>query len=286
MDDYLNEEFVDKYSIKSYEHSEMILSLFFAIIDLIIIIISSLNLKSKSYIITILKSKVIKLFLFDIIIRILYIRKYDQLSFYKELLLTMLDTSQFYIIISFLDEVLYNSSISVLKKSKDKGRRIKLCSIFAIITFSYEKLSYPYEIKYLIFIKINKFIIIIQSFVLLFYIYKSYQNFKKKLCEIGNNLIKETHSTNKNYLIILGSPYICALLFSFYYVLKICFVFIKRPVFFIYANIVLNIIKDTSKYFTFFICELIIYMLDKIKTEKEKNNKFKSYIDEKDLIQI
>ena len=62
--------------------------------------------------------------------------------------------------------------------------------------------------------------------------------------------------------------------------------FIKRPVFFIYANIVLNIIKDASKYFTFFICELIIYMLDKIKTEKEKNNKFKSYIDEKDLIQI
>ena len=287
MDDFLNEEYVDRISIESYEKSEVILSLFFASIDLIIIIISSLNLKSKSRIISILKNKVIRLFMLDIIVRILYIRKYNKLSFYKELLLTVFNTSQFYLIISFLDEFLNHSRIyhlTKLKQSKEKGRRIKYCIIFAIITFSYDKISYPYEIRYLFKIKINKIIIIIQSFAILYCINKFYQITNKKLREIGKKLIIETNSNKKFFFFILGSPFICALFFSFYYCLKICFMSIKRPVIFIYAKIILNIINDASKYFTFFICEVIIYILVKIKTEKEKNNK--SYIEEKEIIKI
>ena len=93
MDDYLNEKYVDKESISSYENSDIIITLIFAMLDLIIIIISLLNLKSHNYNILKLKHKIIKLFIIDIIIRILYTRKYNKWTIYKEILLTVLNTS-------------------------------------------------------------------------------------------------------------------------------------------------------------------------------------------------
>ena len=58
MNDFLNEDYLDKESITSYERSDIILTLLFAVIDLIVIIISSINLKSKKKKISELKQKV------------------------------------------------------------------------------------------------------------------------------------------------------------------------------------------------------------------------------------
>lgn len=286
MDDFLNEKYIDRKSITSYENSEVVISLFFAFFDLLIIITSSFDLKSESRNITILKSKVIKLFLIDIIVRILYIRKYNKLNIYKEILLIVFNTSQFYIVISFLDQVLYHRRITQLRKSQDKSKRIKLCKFFAAITISYDKLVFPQTIKPFNIIKIDKYIIIIQSIIALYCITKLYKYLKIKLGEIGKKIINETQKRNKLYLIVLGSPLSCSIFFSIYYGLRICFMFIKRPVIFIYANIILNIIKDSSKYFTFFVCEIIIYLLNKIQIKKEKYNKRRHYIDERDIINL
>ena len=272
MDDYLNEKYVDKESISSYENSDIIITLIFAMLDLIIIIISLLNLKSHNYNILKLKHKIIKLFIIDIIIRILYTRKYNKWTIYKEILLTVLNTSQFYLIISFFDEILYDSKVSKLKKSNDKAKRVKLCILFFIFTFSYEKMTYPPSVTYYFYIKINKLILLLECFVILYCIYKIYNELKIKIIEIGNNIINR-------------SPLSSLTLFMIYYILTLCFLFIKKPVFLIYANIVLNIIMNSAKLFTFFICEAIIYVLNEINVEKENERikKNKRYIDEVDI---
>ena len=288
MDNFLDENYVDSESITSYENSDIILTILFAILDLIVIIISLLTLKSKSRNIVKLKSKLMKLFVIDIIIRILYTRRYNQWNVYQEILITILNTSQFYLIISFLDEILYTPTTSKLKKSNDKYKRVKFCIIFFIFTFSYDKIAFSDEITYYLYFKINKLIYLLQCFIILYFLYALYKELKIKIFEIVNNIISESQ---RKYIIcrfVIGSPQSCLTLFMIYYILAILFLFIRRHVFLIYANILLNIIKNSSKVFVFFICEAIIYILNKIKVEKEKERakQNKSYMDEIDIIKI
>jgi hypothetical protein len=274
MNDFLNEKLLDKQSIKSYEQSDIILTLFFVVIDLIVILLSSFNLKAKNKKITAIKLKILKVFIFDIIIRILYIRKYNSQNFYKEALLSIMNTSQFYLIISFLDQVLYNKKLTKFQQSIIKHKQTKLCILFFLITFSYEKLPYPDLSKYFK-IPLYKIILFIQSLCVLFCIYKLYGDLKKKITDIVTNIKIETQdkkqiSLIRLYLMILGSPLSCLFLFIFYYIVKIAILFIYKPLIALYANILLNIIKNASKYFAFIICLAIIYVLNKISVEKEK----------------
>ena len=191
MDSFLDENYVDRESISSYENSDIILTILFAILDLIAIIITLLNLKSKSQNIAKLKSKLMKLFVIDIIIRILYTRRYNQWNVYKEVLMTLLNTCQFYLIISFLDEILYNQATSKLTKDNDKYKRVKFCIIFFIFTFSYNKITFSDKVTYYFYFKINKLIYLLQSFIILYYLYALYKELKIKLFEMGNNIISE-----------------------------------------------------------------------------------------------
>jgi len=290
MNDFLNEEYLDKESITSYKRSDMILTLFFAVLDLIVIIVSSINLKSKKRKISELKQKVIKIFIFDIIIRLLYNVQYNSPNLYKENLLSLMNTSQFYLIISFLDLILFNPKLSKLQQSNKKDKQFKLCILFFFITFSYEKLPFP-QITKIFNIKINKIILFIQSLVILYCIYKLHDNLKIKITDIVSNIKIETQDKKqinliKFYLFILGSPLSCLILFTIYYCLKIVILFILNAVFALYASILLNIVKNSAKYFTFFVCEVIIYVLNKISIEKEKELKKnnKTFLDEVEII--
>lgn len=276
MHEFLNEDYVNKDDIVSYQHANIIISLFFAIFDFVIIVISSLNLKSKNEHISILKHKLIKLFIIDIINRILYTRKKNYKGLLGELISSVMSTSQFYFVISFIDEVLLISKNNVLKNTNSVLEAIKLCIIFFITTFSYENILFTLSVylKNLNNFKLNRIIILIQSFCIIFLIYKLSKNIKEKVIQIGKNMMNsQTHQKQKMYLIILGSPNSCMALFVVYYALKIIFIFIKNPAFILYANIVLNILKGTCIYFVFLLCELIMYILNKIKVEKEEKKR-------------
>ena len=292
MNDFLNEENLDKQSIKSYEQSDIIITLFLAVIDLIIILLSSFNLKAKNKKITAIKLKILKVFIFDIIIRILYVRKYNSQNLYKEALLSIMNTSQFYLIISFLDQVLYNPKITKFQQTNVRNKQIKLCFLFFLITFSYEKLPYPDFSQYFK-IPLNKIILFIQSLCVLFCIYKLYGNLKKKITDIASNIKIDTQDKKQKslirlYLMILGSPLSCLFLFIFYYIVKIVILFIYKPVIALYANILLNIVNNTSKYFAFIICQVIIYVLNKISIEKdkEKQKQNKTFLEEVEIINV
>ena len=273
MYDYLSEN-IDKKSIISYEKSNIILTLFSSILVFFLIIISLLNFNSKNKLIITLKSKLIKLFILDIIIRLLYIINYFSINAYKEIIISVLTTSQFYYILSFIDQILYNYKESQLKLSKEKNKRIQLCLLFFFLTFSYEKLSFSFPISLSLQLSFNKIILIIKSICIIICLFKLYKFLKKKVIHIGNYLIKVTNKKTKSILFIMGSPISCLFLFTSFYFSNIIFTFIKSPLIYIYGNIVLNIIKDSSKFFIFILCEIIIYNLNKIKMKKELENKY------------
>lgn len=268
MIDYLREH-IDQYSIKSFESADVILTVIQCVLDIILIVISILNIKIKNKHIITLKSRMIKIFILDIIIRALYTKKYYLVNLPKEVLFSVLTTSQFYYILSFIDHSRYSQKELKVNLSTERKLRMKLCSIFIFLVFSYEnfsfKLKYSYQFKFII----NKFILIIKNYCTILFLLNLYKILNTKIHEIGLILL-EKKKNKKMAMFIYGSPAPCLFLYCLYYVLSIAFVFVSKPVFFIYGSIVLNIMKNTSKYFLFLICEAIFYLIYFQIIEEEK----------------
>ena len=127
------------------------------------------------------------------------------------------------------------------------------------ITFPYDKFSSS-----------QKKICFIQSLILIYSIFVLYSKLKNKIIKIVQNVIKQNDTKDKNiFLFILGSPFPCLIFYITYYILRIIFLSINNQDFIIYTNIILKIIKDSSKYFLFFILEIILYILSENKMGKD-----------------
>ena len=263
MEEYFEEDDPIKISINCYEKSDVILSVFFAFIDLVSILFFVLKIISENEKVMKLKAKLFKLFVIDFILRLLYTRKYTSWTLTKEIFMTFMSSVQFYLVLSF---------ILISMNSKEESNKTKIystCSLFFFLTFSYEYMLVLSSNSNII-ILLNKLILLLQSIYTLHCIYKLSEFFKDKVVDIVNILKGNNNKLEKLNLFILGSPQSCYFLFYFYYILKIIFIFIKNPIFVIYANILLNIVKEASKYFSFFICIAIIYQMNKIKLEDEQ----------------
>ena len=174
--------------------------------------------------------------------------------------------------------------MSSLKQSKEFNQRVRLSLIFFFSTFSYYKIPFISSNSF-----INRFIKVfhvLQCILIIIIIFKFQEEIKSKITKIANTFIKETNAKKNLYLIILGSPLSCLILFTIYFIIKIItFIFIKSPIYIVYIRIILNIIKETCKYF-FFICEAIIYVANQIKISKEQKikTKYNNYTEETEII--
>jgi hypothetical protein len=255
MDEFLINELKE-----NYESANVILTLLFAVIDFIIIIFSLFNLGSKNKKIFLLKYKLISLFIIDIILKILYTNKDFKInSLYKEIFFQALISIQFHLILSFLEQGYNDTRISNKEYTRKKWNSKFLCIIFSFVTFPYDKFSSS-----------EKEICFIQSLILIYGAFVLYSKLKNKIIKIVQNILKQTTPQDKNmFLCILGSPLPCLMFFVTYYILRIIFLSINNQDSIIYANIILKIIKDSSKYFLFFILEVLLYILSENKVEKE-----------------
>jgi hypothetical protein len=256
MDEYFEQELIE-----TYENAETILTLLFAFIDLIIIIFSLFNLKSKNKKIYLLKYKLFGLFLVDIVLRILYAKKYHKInSVYNEIVFSFLKTFQFFLILSFLEQIFNDTRLNKKGKFYKKLSCKQLCITFSLVIFSYEKFSNS-----------HKDICLIQSLIIIYCIFVLYTRLRNKIIKIVDNLASQKTNRRQNtYLCILGSPFICFIFYLTYYILKILFLTLENPDHIIYANIILKIIIDSSKYFLFSILELLLYVIDNKKMQKEQ----------------
>ena len=130
MEEYMNENVPIKISIDCYEKSDVILSVFFAFIDIFSIFFFILKIKSVNEKVVNLKTKLLKLFIIDFIARLLYTRKYSSWTFLKELFMTFMNTVQFYLIVSF---ILLNKSYS--GEQHDSNKIYLICCIFFFCYF-------------------------------------------------------------------------------------------------------------------------------------------------------
>ena len=256
MDEQLNHEFR-----QNYENAEIMLTLLFAFIDFIVIIFSLFNLKSKNKKIYMLKCKLFALINIDIISRILYsIQFHKETRLYKECIFSIIFASQLYLILSFLEQSYNDTKITKKGKFFKKDNKKKICIIFSVVTFSYDKFSSS-----------QKEVCLIQSFIILFCTYVLYVKLKIKIIKTVSNIMKQTTFTDKRiFFCILGSPLPCIMFFIGYYALKIIFLFLENQNMIIYANIILNIIKNSSKLFLFFVLETLLYAVSGVKMEKEQ----------------
>ena len=273
------EEYQLQLSIKSYEKSDIIISIILGFLDLFFIILFSIYLKSENKKVIHLKQKLLKVFLIDFISRLLYTKKYSSWTIYKELLFSFMNSIQFYLIISFL-----SSAIAKSKRFSQK-QIFFLGIIFFFITFSYERFSFSMPTNF-VKVMFNKLILVLQSACILYCIYKAYEEFKKYIYDIANNIKYSEKELSKTYLFILGSPQSCLILFTIYYVLKIFFIFINNPVYIIYSKIVLNILKEAVKYFAFSVCQGIIYQYYTYKLVEDEIKEIKALPDEIEKLKI
>ena len=269
MIDYFKEH-IDAQSMKSFENSDVLLSVILGAFDIFLIVISILNKKMRNKQIRTLKSRLFKILILDIIIRALYVKKYYSINIPKEVLFSVLTTSQFYYILSFIDHLKYNQKELKANVSKERKLRMQLCFYFIFLTFSYENFSFKFQLTYNLKFLINKAIVIIKNYCMIIFVFNVYKILKAKINDIACKLLVKNKNSKIAWL-IHGSPTPCLVLYCLNYGLKIAFVFVYKPIFFIYGNIILNIIKDTSKYYLFLICESIFYSLyfEKIEEEKE-----------------
>ena len=256
MDEYFEQDLIE-----TYESAETILTLLFAFIDVVIIICSLFNLNSKNQKIYLLKFKLFGLFLVDILLRIMYARKYHKLkSLYNEIVFTFLKTYQFFLILSFFEQIFNDTRLNKKGKFYKKLSCKQICITFSLVTFSYEKFSNS-----------QKEICLIQSLIIIYCIFVLYILLKKKIIKIMDNLVsRKEDKRKKTYLCILGSPLISFIFYFSYYILRILFLTLESPEHIIYANIILKIIIDSSKYFLFSILELLLYVIANNKMQKEQ----------------
>jgi hypothetical protein len=256
MDEYFEQELIE-----TYESAETILTLLFAFIDVVIIICSLFNLNSKNKKIYLLKYKLFGLFLVDIFLRIMYANKYHKLkSVYNEIIFTFLKTYQFFLILSFFEQIFNDTRLNKKGKFYKKLSCKQLCITFSLVTFSYEKFSNS-----------QKEICLIQSLIIIYCIFVLYTRLRNKIIKIVDNLVSQKEDRRKKtYLCILGSPLISFIFYFSYYILRILFLTLENPDHIIYANIILKIIIDSSKYFLFSILELLLYVIANNKMQKEQ----------------
>ena len=290
MDFFIGKELLDDDSIVSVEISEKIHILLFAVIDAIIIVILSMNLRPKDQKLILLKHKILTIFIIDVIIRIINLRKYGNFVVYKEILTTVLQASQFYLIISFLQEITYN--IKTSKQSKTNGLicRIKLCLLFLILSYSYEKLNFPKKWDDFFYLPLYKMIILIESFMILDVILLNYTYFFQLIWFISNMIMNESKVYQNNTIIkfLNGSPFSCLILFILYYALRVAFLFNTNPRYIIYSNVILIVIRYTIEYFVFFTCNIIAYLLNDInnKGKRENNKQIYTVFDENENLNV
>ena len=251
MEDYSKEDESMNQSIDSYEKSELILSLFFGILDLsCIYFICYLNSINKKVIK--LKINLFKLLGIDFAMRLFYTRKYSSWTIYKE--------------------ILYITFIILVSNNKKNNISENLiffeCCIFFLVTFSYEYISLLHSTNSFKFIL--NIIPLIQSLCVLFSIYKSSGKIIDVIGLIAYNLKRKFEKYDNLNKIISGSPQSSIFLFSLYYILKIILFFIKNQIYRIYANVILMIIKETCKNFVFFISLIIVYQLNKLIIDDEE----------------
>ena len=251
MGEYENENIIKDIMNNYDKYSNIILYIFSFINFLILtILLFSLNNNNRQ---GLLKYRLYTFILSDNLLKIIYIKLNDYTdTIRKELLLSLLSLSQFFLIISFAYQIFY-----ITKKVNEKNEfelinKFKISIIYVAVIFSYDKIFKEY----------NNIIIIVECLIIIYFFSKIYTCFKNAIVEL-ETIIKPD---DKMLQIILYLKYLN--IFSYIlsivsYIIKIISTFSKNEVYLFYLDMILIIIKNVLKYIVIYVFSVILCKLPK-----------------------
>jgi len=260
----------------NFTKADMIIIMFFIVIDIFVMIALLIYFKTTITVIKILRYIIFRILLGDVLIYVLYLIKYSVLDIFKEVDVTIVRTWQFYLIVSFFDEI-YSILIKT-QKNKEIFKKIQMTLIFFVLTLSYDKLFLTGNTT-LFIISLDKIILIIQSICAIFCTYKIYLILKNKNNDILNILKYDIKRYKSIHRTIISFPLPTLLLFSLYFCLEIIVMFFHGYYQF-FGKLIVLIIKYSVKYFIFIINYLLLYEIKQVKLEEEKRKMDNRFIDD------
>ena len=273
---------IDTEAAENLKNADIILNNIFMIVDVFIMISVLLYFKITIKIINRLKYLLFRIFLTDIIIRLIYLLKYSMWNYFQILSSSFVSTFQFFLFLSFLEKIY--SNITKIKGNNRELQKDIICFIFLLIIFPFSQMYFVSYYNFtLYFISIDKIIIIVQSLSAIIFSFKLYKIMTKKTEEIIN-IIKYDIQLQKIYNIIRSFPIECLALFTIYYLLIITFTLIKDTNIIFYGKLAIYVIKNASKFLIFLFCVLLLNEIKKINNKSENKTMDNNLKDEIDIV--
>ena len=251
----------EEVSILDNNFNKAILILSYAVIEINIcsIFISLIAIKCRSKNIKKLRNKFFGLIIVDSIIVLL---STNILSFFHSLIIELFSICfsliEFYLLLSFIYQIINNTEISKLAK------KVKLINpIYLIITYFIVNLPYH---KYLD----SKIISIFQNLVTLICLILFFRYLRNIFKTTSSNLLSIDFRTKKVYIYLNNLNLICLIFIVCYISTKFLSILMINNTYEVYCGIALTIFKVGTKYFALIILNVIIYSLNK--------TNFKNYI--------
>lgn len=254
--------YISQQTINDFQKADVLLNIFFAVVDFLIIVISVLVFSADHKHMLQLCYQLIGIFFVDIIIRLYHIymlKKEDSNIFLKEIITCLFSTDLFFLLLS-----LFTETLKALKINEEYNIAYQ-CSLYILLSFSYENIISYTPITFDRYVlSFSSFILFAQSSFSIVFTYYVYDTLKQGLGYIVSTLYKEQKVVRPIHRFMIGAPFICLMIFIFYFLLKLMFLFFKDPLLILYGSMITDIIKDGAKYFVFVSCIVAICLLNNI----------------------
>ena len=233
----------------NFEKANILLIYIFSLFDFGILIIFYRCFNTKNINIKIFTCKIFAIIIIDIFSKVLYSIAYNHFNtISNELFYAILMTNKFYLVISFIYQIIYDSLRFINLK------KIKLLNLIQM-SFIYFFIIFPYDKFFNIFPNVLTFLQIVIILINLLILYRYILEIIKK------EIQKYNVSNNNVYLYLKILNYASLILFICYYFAKIIELFFNKKYFIIYIKISINIFYQSIKYLLFYIFIKLIYIL-------------------------
>lgn len=134
-----------------------------------------------------------------------------------------------------------------------------------MIAFSYDKIISYAPITFDRYVlSFNGFVLLAQASFSIVFAYYIYDMLKKGIGMIVSIICYNEKVLRPIHKFFYGAPFICFLLYIFYFNLKIWLLFCRSPILLLNGNMITGILKDGAKYFALITCLLIVRSLNKL----------------------
>ena len=261
---YLNEQ-----TINDFQKAQVLLNAFFALVDFSIIIFSIILFFKELRHFFQLGYQLIGIFIVDIIIRLYFIytcKQEDSNIFFKEMISCLFSTDLFFLLLSLFTEIL-----KVLKIQESINIAYP-CLFYILLSFSYENIISYAPITFDRYVlSFSSFILFAQFSFSIVFAYYVYDILKQGFGFIVSSVLKDKNNVRPIHKFIFGAPVSCLFIFIFYFLIRLWILFCRDPLIILYGSLISGIIKDGARYFVFASCVIIVYFLNKVIKEENKN---------------